>query len=165
MKLTINIIKAYKPWRIEPFVAKKSIRAVVKEVLCAYHNKPIAKEIELTALLTHSAEMQRLNMEFRGKNKPTNVLSFPDAELDSNTLLEFKCTEDYIYLGDLAFGYEVVKNEAEMQGKALEHHFVHLLVHGLLHLLGFDHEDETEAEEMEALEVKILSKLSIPSPY
>lgn len=105
------------------------------------------------------AESQQLNNSYRGKNQPTNVLSFP-AEFDQ-ALIE----EGDFPLGDIAICWPVVCAEAKQQEKNVGTHFTHLFVHGLLHLLGFDHQEDAEADEMEALEVKILRSLNISNPY
>ena len=103
-----------------------------------------------------AAESRQLNANFRGKDKPTNVLSFPaDIELPGVAAP----------LGDLAICWSVVAEEADAQGKPVQDHLVHLFVHGVLHLLGYDHEESAQAEQMEALEVRILQNLRIPDPY
>lgn len=107
--------------------------------------------LPVNVLLTDDAAVRDLNAQFRGKDKPTNVLSFPSGD-----------DEEY---GDIALAYETIAKEAAEQGKELAAHSTHLLVHGLLHLLGFDHEQEGEAEAMEALEVKILQQFHIDNPY
>lgn len=101
------------------------------------------------------AVIQEANKTFRGKDKPTNVLSFPDGTDDG----------DGLYLGDVMMSLETLKREAKEQGKSLEVHTVHLMLHGFLHLMGYDHEEEEEAEEMEALEVELLATLNIENPY
>lgn len=101
-------------------------------------------------------ESQQLNTEFRGKDKPTNVLSFP-MQMPEGVELPI--------LGDLALCAAVVSREAEQQGKTLHAHWAHMLVHGVLHLQGYDHIGDAEAEEMEALEREILAKLGYPDPY
>ena len=107
----------------------------------------------LTVLLTDAAALQQLNRDFRGKDRPTNVLSFaPGPGLEG-------------YLGDIAIAYEVAAEEAEASGKSVAHHVLHLSVHGTLHLLGYDHEDDREALLMEAKETLILQDLGIPAPY
>lgn len=111
---------------------------------------------ELTIRLVNVEESQQLNSEYRGKNKPTNVLSFPFEVPEGITLN---------LLGDLIICVEVMKLEAEEQNKALFDHWAHLVIHGCLHLVGFDHISDNEAAEMEALEIKILAKLDIDNPY
>jgi probable rRNA maturation factor len=99
---------------------------------------------------------QDLNKTYRNKDKPTNVLSFP---LDLPEFVE------EILIGDLAICAEVVAEEAKKQNKILDHHWAHLTIHGCLHLLGYDHIDDKEAEEMEAIEIKLLKQLGIENPY
>ncbi|MCH7335582.1 rRNA maturation RNase YbeY [Acinetobacter sp. NIPH 2699] len=107
------------------------------------------------------AESHELNLQYREKDKPTNVLSFPsDIPEEMLSLLESEP------LGDLVICIPVVLQEASEQQKTPSDHFTHLLVHGILHLLGYDHEtSESDAEEMEALEIQILKKLGITNPY
>jgi len=105
----------------------------------------------LTILLAGDARLKALNALFRGKNKPTNVLSFPSAERG--------------YLGDVAIAYGVVKKEARAAGRTLSDHLAHLAVHGTLHVLGHDHEKPREARRMETLETEILAEFGIADPY
>jgi len=107
----------------------------------------------LTVLLTSDARLKELNRDFRGKNKPTNVLSFPAAENAEG------------YRGDVALAYGVTLKEAEAAGKSFADHACHLVVHGVLHLAGYDHEKNRDAQVMEPLEVKILKRLGIADPY
>lgn len=117
-------------------------------------------DAELTIRVTDNAEVQELNRDYRGKDKPTNVLSFPFvAELPEG--VEF----DIPLLGDIIIAEPTVAAEAAAQGKVYWHHFAHLVVHGTLHLLGYDHIEEQQAEAMEALERMILAGLDIPDPY
>jgi probable rRNA maturation factor len=110
-------------------------------------------EGEAAVLLTDDAEVQDLNARFRGKDSPTNVLSFPAGPNPMG------------HLGDVALAFGVCESEARAQGKPLADHLRHLVVHGLLHLLGYDHEDEAEGDVMEALERSILSRMGVPDPY
>lgn len=103
-------------------------------------------------LLTSDATLQSLNQRFRGKDRPTNVLSFPAPESEN-------------YPGDVALAFETCQAEAATRGIALVDHAAHLAVHGVLHLNGFDHEGDAEAEQMEALEVAALARLGIANPY
>jgi probable rRNA maturation factor len=104
-------------------------------------------------LLTNDTEIQTLNRDWRGKDKPTDVLSFPAETIDRP------------FLGDIAVALGVTKSDAKTRDIALDQHLSHLLIHGLLHLLGHDHKDDTEAGEMEALEVAALASLGWPDPY
>ncbi|MDX2308580.1 MAG: rRNA maturation RNase YbeY [Hyphomicrobium sp.] len=110
--------------------------------------------------LSSDATVRRLNAEYRKKDSPTNVLSFPAPDA-------FAGTDDdaAVTLGDIVLAEETVRSEADELGIPLSDHVRHLAVHGLLHLLGYDHEVAAEAETMEALEIEILSRLGIPDPY
>ena len=112
---------------------------------------------ELTIRIVDEAEGRELNRTWRGKDYATNVLSFP-AEVPDDLL-------DIPLLGDLVVCAQVVEREAAEQGKAREAHWAHLTIHGCLHLLGYDHIDDDEAEEMEALERQLLAELGYPDPY
>jgi probable rRNA maturation factor len=107
----------------------------------------------VTILLTDDDSVAELNERFRGKTGPTNVLSFPAPENPED------------HLGDIALAHGVCAREAAEQGKPIAHHLQHLVAHGVLHLLGYDHLTEAEAEEMEALERRILAGLGVPDPY
>ena len=118
-------------------------------------------EAELTLVLADDKQVRALNHRFRGLNKPTNVLSF--ADLDDHAPAAGD-TIPYL-LGDVVLARETIAREAEAQGKALADHLGHLVVHGVLHLLGFDHDAPAEAAVMEALEVRILGQIGIADPY
>ena len=107
-------------------------------------------------LLTDNDTVRDLNQRFRGKDRPTNVLSFPAAEMPG---------ADPQPLGDIVLAYGVCATEAEEQSKTLRNHLTHLIVHGVLHLLGRDHEDDAEAETMEGEERVILASLGVSDPY
>ena len=113
-------------------------------------------QAELSIRIVSPEESQELNHQYRGKDKPTNVLSFP-FEMPEGIELDL--------LGDLVVCAEVVAREATEQNKPLFNHWCHMVVHGVLHLLGFDHINSEEAEEMEQLEREILATLEIPDPY
>ncbi|WP_396587922.1 rRNA maturation RNase YbeY [Bermanella sp. R86510] len=117
-------------------------------------------DAELSIRIVEASESQSLNHQYRGKDKPTNVLSFP-FEIPE----ELAGLEEISLIGDLVVCHDIVISEAEQQGKPLEHHYAHMIIHGCLHLLGFDHINEDEATEMESLEIDILSHLNIPNPY
>ena len=114
--------------------------------------------VELSLVFTDDEAIQKLNAEWRDKDKPTNVLSFPAFPVEPGDPLP-------PMLGDIVLAYETVVREAELEQKPLENHITHLIIHGLLHLLGYDHETDDEAEEMEALERRALARLAIPDPY
>jgi len=115
-------------------------------------------------LFTCDAEVHALNREWRKRDTPTNVLSFPMLERDE--LVALALAGPPVMLGDIALAYETCAREAAEQGVSLEQHTAHLIVHGLLHLAGHDHVDgDAQAEQMEALETAILAKLGIADPY
>jgi probable rRNA maturation factor len=118
-------------------------------------------EAELAVMLTDDAGIRTLNLNWRGVDKPTNVLSFPalppagaGGPDDAPRML-----------GDIAIAYETTRNEADDEQKPFDHHLSHLAVHGFLHLIGYDHEKDDDAEAMETLEAEILAQLGIPDPY
>ena len=113
---------------------------------------------ELSVVFSDDAHIRTLNADWRGKDKPTNVLSFPAFPLSRGGPLP-------PMLGDIVLAAETVAREAALEDKPLENHITHLVVHGLLHLLGYDHETDAEAEEMEAVERAALARLAIPDPY
>lgn len=114
-------------------------------------------DVELTIRFADAEEIQALNNNYRSKDKPTNVLSFP---------ANYDIPDSSVYfMGDLIVCLTVVEHEAIEQNKTFNNHLAHMITHGVLHLLGYDHIIEEEAEEMESLEIEILEKLSIPNPY
>lgn len=112
--------------------------------------------LEVTVRLVDNQEITELNAEYRGKNQPTNVLSFP---------CEWDLPEEPRLLGDIVIAAAVVNQEAKAQKKKMEAHWAHITIHGLLHLLGYDHIEDSQAEEMENIERRILAKLGIADPY
>jgi len=116
----------------------------------------VAGASELSVVLTDDAEQQALNRDWRGIDKPTNVLSFPQIE-------PFGAVSGI--LGDIILARETLEREAVEQGVSFEDHFTHLMVHGFLHILGYDHMDDDEALVMEGLETQILASLGVADPY
>ena len=118
--------------------------------------RPKTLDPEITVRIVDEAESHDLNLTYRGKDKPTNVLSFP-----------FECPDEVELplLGDLIICRQVVEHEAAEQGKPVEAHWAHMVVHGCLHLLGYDHIDDEEAEEMESLETEVMTSLGFADPY
>jgi probable rRNA maturation factor len=122
-----------------------------------------AAATELSVVLATDAAIRKLNATYRGKDKPTNVLSFPAG--DGNAPAAHVGAPGEVILGDVVVAYGTVAKEANESGKPLKDHLSHMVVHGVLHLLGYDHEAAPDAETMESLETKILSELGVPDPY
>ena len=116
-------------------------------------------EAEISVRVVGAAEMQQLNSEFREQDKPTNVLSFPAGSIEGLP------PDAEMPLGDIVVCASVVRGEAEEQGKAVADHWAHMMVHGTLHLLGFDHENDSDAAVMENLEIQILTDHGLANPY
>ena len=112
------------------------------------------EEMELSCLFCDDGAIRALNAQWRGQDKPTNVLSFPTEGPGADVML-----------GDIAVAWGTVAREAEAEGRRVEDHVAHLVIHGTLHLLGEDHEAEAEAEAMEALETRAMARLGLPDPY
>lgn len=123
----------------------------------------IGKPLSFTLVLSNSDEVRRLNYEFRGMDKPTNVLSF--ANVDGDDFEDMIADSDYIELGDIIMSAEVLQSEADIKKISPDDHFAHLLVHGILHLLGFDHQTDEDADVMESIEIAILAEMNIDNPY
>jgi len=117
--------------------------------------------LEVSLVFTDDAEQRALNRDYRHKDSPTNVLSFPNMSEDEGAGVAGRP----LLLGDVVLARETVLREAAAQSKSVADHTTHLLVHGLLHLLGYDHQESGEAEEMEALETEILASLGLADPY
>lgn len=122
--------------------------------------------VEVAITLTDNAEMQALNNQYLDKNAPTNVLSFPQHKWDPYDFAAIDLDRDKpCMLGDILLSAETVVQEAEAQGKSVQQHVEHLVVHGTLHLLGYDHVQKEDAAQMEELEITILEKLGVSNPY
>ena len=133
-------------------LARKAVTAAIAELGLTGQGS------ELSILFTDDDAIQQLNAEWRGKDKPTNVLSFPAFPMKIGNPVP-------PMLGDIVMARETIEREARLDGKQVEHHISHLVVHGVLHLLGYDHEDDSEAELMESTERRILARLAIADPY
>jgi probable rRNA maturation factor len=138
----------------EALVPKKALLRKWAKTALSVNNKPV----EVTLRIVGMEEMTELNSTYRHKQGPTNVLSFPfEAPQDINM--------ETIILGDIIICADVVNHEAEVQRKLPEAHWAHMVVHGIFHLLGYDHETDKDAEVMEALEIKIMRSLGFSNPY
>lgn len=121
------------------------------------------KMFNVNVCLSNDDEVHKLNKEFRGLDKPTNVLSF--ANVDDDEFWDMLKDNSELDLGDIILSFDTLQEEARVKNISVYAHFCHLLVHGFLHILGFDHIDDKEAEEMEGLEIEILAAFSIDNPY
>ena len=151
--MKIEVIVRSARWRKRPTAqttVKKAILTAAKAVSTA--------RSELAILISDDSAIRALNRDWRGKNAPTNVLSFPAA-------VPVKARTPSLYIGDVIIAYETTAREAIAEGKPFDHHLAHLAVHGFLHLLGYDHENDRGAQKMERLERKILKRLAVPDPY
>jgi probable rRNA maturation factor len=153
--LTADIVVTADCWRAEPGaedIVQRAIGVAAGEAAAPIH------AAELAIMLTDDAGIRALNHDWRGIDKPTNVLSFPAIKLPGGGSQPGA-------LGDIAIAYETARREAEAENKPFNHHLSHLAVHGFLHLIGYDHETDEDAEAMEQLERHILARLGIPDPY
>ena len=133
-----------------------TVRAVRATIEAA--NLNIHQDAELSVLIADDATLHALNLEWRNQDKPTNVLSFPGSNLQVGDA-------SGPMLGDIAISLETVRREAALENKEADAHFVHLIIHGFLHLFGYDHQTKEQAEQMEGLEIVILEQLGIANPY
>jgi probable rRNA maturation factor len=149
---------------------RRTATSVVKKAVLAAAKAASTAPAELAIVLSNDSTIRALNRDWRGKNAPTNVLSFPAApDLSVRKTVprrgSGKSRTASPYIGDIVIAYQTTAREAVAEGKPFDHHLAHLAVHGFLHLLGYDHENDRDAEKMESLERRILGRLAIPDPY
>jgi len=154
--MIVDITRMDARWDGVPGLDAVARRAAAAAARAVVFDEPRA---ELSLVLTDDERISALNLAYRQKSSPTNVLSFPTGD-DSDQ-------EDgrERLLGDVVLAFETISREADEQGKTLENHLCHLIVHGVLHLLGYDHEDDPSAAEMENLEISALAQIGVPNPY
>jgi probable rRNA maturation factor len=142
-------------------LARSAAQAAIAE--SAFPELAEDRPVEISVTLTGDEKVRELNAHWRGKDKPTNVLSFPMA--DERDLSRTTLADSELLLGDIILARGVCEAEATERGVSVEDHATHLLVHGTLHLLGYDHHDDRDAADMEAREVRALARLGIANPY
>ena len=136
-------------WQAEPR-AEATVRAAIEAAAAALSTPPG----EVSIVLTDDSAIRLLNREWRGIDQPTNVLSFPAAQAGGAG-----------FLGDIVIAYETLQRECDDEDRLFLHHLAHLAVHGFLHLVGYDHQTDSDAEKMEELESKIMRSMNMPDPY
>ncbi len=149
---TIDIQRQSPLWDAQP-LAEQTVRDAIAAAAAALS----ATDGEVSILLTDDSAIRKLNRDWRGIDKPTNVLSFPAPKT--------KASGRATMLGDIVIAYETLARECDDEDRVFLHHLAHLTVHGFLHLIGYDHETERQAEEMEGLESKIMTRMKMPDPY
>jgi probable rRNA maturation factor len=137
----------------EPRWEKINFNKIIKN--CLNIIKELHPEDEISFVLCNDKTIQELNLKYRGQNKPTNVLSFAFNDDENITNM----------LGDIILSFETIEKEAEIQEKTFEDHLSHLVIHGILHLIGFDHIEDNDAVKMEKYEIELLAGLGIKNPY
>jgi probable rRNA maturation factor len=151
-KVQVEIIVGSARWRRRP-----KAKTIVKKAISAAAIAASTPGSELAIVLVDDSAIRAFNRQWRGKNVATNVLSFPAAAGSRWTASP--------YIGDIVIAYETTAREAAAEDKPFNHHLAHLAVHGFLHLIGYDHDKDTAAEEMEQLERRILARIDVPDPY
>ncbi len=158
--VTVDISVQYPDWERIPDI-EDIIRVAT---LCSINSITLptiatGRELEVSVVLANDELLHVLNREYRDKDTPTNVLTFANLEGEDIN------TEGVLNLGDVLLSFQTIQRESKEQGKFMLDHLRHLVVHGVLHLIGFDHKEEEEANDMEALEIRILEQLGVQNPY
>jgi probable rRNA maturation factor len=161
----VEIIVASPLWNV-----RQGIKTVLRRAIAEAAHAASKTAGEVTVVLTDDIAMRKLNRDWRNKNRPTNVLSFPAIVRPPEIGLERPRPAPHaaampLLLGDIVIAYETTKREALAAGRPLAHHLAHLAVHGFLHLVGYDHQADRDAETMEAMETTILARLNVSDPY
>lgn len=168
VSLRIAIAMPCEAWLRRVPDAKVRCRRFARAALAAagFDQRRIGAETaEISLVLGDDELLRQLNRDFRGKDKPTNVLSFPALSEAALTGVERSLRPPFVSIGDIAIAYETTACEAREQGKTLAAHLSHLVVHGILHLLGYDHLSKAQANEMESLETAVLARFGLSDPY
>jgi probable rRNA maturation factor len=150
--LQIDIQTQSPLWKAQPLAAQ-----TIREAIMAAATATSTAGGEVSIVLTDDSAIRGLNRDWRGNDKATNVLSFPASDHNSGG--------DARLLGDIVIAYETLERECDDENRVFRHHLAHLAVHGFLHLVGYDHQTDSEAKEMEGLESRIMTRLNMPDPY
>lgn len=163
----IDVAVSCEGWRQDISGAEDLCRRVALAALEGSGHDLGGRDVEVSLMLADDALIRKLNREYRNQDKATNVLSFASGAFTSgdDEPASPAGTSGPVALGDVVIAFETVRGEAQAQEKSLEAHLTHMVVHGILHLLGFDHEDRSQAEHMEGLEISILAGLGHDNPY
>lgn len=148
--LTLDVIVESTLWNKNP-----DAETIVRDALAVAAKNTAPDNAEVAILLTDDSAIREINRQWRDQDKPTNVLSFPAAAAG----------KEAAHLGDIVIAYETLASEAAAENKPFAHHLAHLVIHGYLHLLGYDHMTDADAARMEQLETTLLHQLGIPDPY
>ncbi len=155
--IAIELVETSARWR-ERLPRRRALCVAAAEAAFATAKPKLTRRTEVSVVLADDALVRRLNRQWRRIDSATNVLSFPSLDMELPPKAPF-------LLGDVVVAFETVNREAQEQGKDLSDHLRHLVVHGILHLLGYDHEEPNAAEQMEALETRVLARLGVADPY
>ncbi len=162
MAVTVDILVEDPTWIKAMPEVKAFICDISAHTLQIIFHAPQVKDIELSVVLANDAYIQKLNAHYRKQDKPTNVLSFPSESLKAG---EYSSLPSWCALGDIVLSYPTIAKEASEQGKTISSHLAHMVVHSILHLLGYDHENPIDAHQMEQTEITILQYLKFKNPY
>lgn len=158
LSITVDIVVEDNRWHDWESLFQEIANHVLKD-------RHWSQDTEITFVLTNNEHIQELNRDYREKDKPTNVLSFPNMSIDDLEHLSEMPEEYLVHLGDVVISFDKLVEESEKYHKSFEHHLIHLTIHGILHLLGYDHIHEQDATIMQSLEINLLKKYNIQNPY
>ena len=170
-RINIDLVIRSKKWltvkNIEKFINKTCCELILLSEIKAFLRKQ-SNSLELSICLLSNAQIKKINQQFRNKNKPTDILSFSFLDeklIRKNGFKKVVKPMQQLFLGDILLAFEMISKESIATKKDFHHHLTHLLLHGILHLIGHDHESLEDAKIMEEIEIKILQKLKISNPY
>ena len=151
--------------RLVNLISNEKFEKVITNISHILIEKGYNKELYLSILLTDNNYIKQINKKFRKKTSPTNIISFPSDDFNYHKFTNNKQQGISLHFGDIIISLEKILSESKEKNKNFKNHFYHILLHGLLHLLGYDHNDEESANNMENLEISILNSIGIDNPY